>query len=536
MFKKFYIALLVFYSTVSVVIAQNNRILLYTKNSNEIYAQVNILAIEKLQNTAASKHFELVSSNNPNDFSENNLANFKAVVFLNASINTLDFRQSAELERFMKAGGGFVGIHATAEAHYQWLWFEKMMQGKLAENQLQNPAQYSLITNAFIGKTTLPLLWKIDDKPLLFKQLPVSCKPILLDIMGKTWAWHNTAEQGGKFFYTAFGGQISAFQNENFINHLWAGIEEVSPKTSVDYQKIAASALPLENRFLKQSLATNLTDAVSMEVTSKGSVLIFEQAGNIKLFSNDNKQLKNIGFLPNSQAIQSIKLDPEYDQNGYVYTFEPQGNEFLIKRFQVMGDSVAVITDFSSQSASLPDKSVKYQFSNFEASPYRLPQYYNNKIIKYSPEQGLIIETYKEEELLNVEPFLDSEKFNFIKDLAIGINGELLVLEGTQLLKVDYAEKNRKPQAKASADIYEGTAPLTVNFSSAESMDFDKNDTLSFQWEFDNTHISNEENPVFTYQLAGEYWVNLKVTDTQGESDSVRIRVKVNKGNIKRKK
>jgi hypothetical protein len=512
----------------NIVLGQSKTLVFY---DNNCVAEATVL-----WNNAHEKKRVLDTTSNPAKFTESYLKNYTAVLFLNTSINKLDYRQSAEFQRFMQAGGGFVGINRAIEKSYKWLWYNKMIGGVLAENQLTNKVQLSIITNASLGKTELPPLWKIEDKPLIINSLPVRCKPVLLDVMGKTWAWYYNTEEGGKMFYTALGGELSAYQNLNFINHLWSGIEEVSSKGLPDYAKIADSALPSENSFLKLKLVENLENPLALTTTPDGNVIVAEQSGNIKLYLSEKNKLNLLGKLE-IPKLKSVKLDPEYAQNGYVYTFsEIEKDEYKIGRFQIVGDSAAVLTDFSSQSSTPITKNIVYGFAKSEKIAYHFPKYFDGKSFRFDNEKGFIVESFDDDgNVKNIEPFLPNTRFDFIKDMTFGANGALYFLENNQLVKIDYSETNRKPIANASADFLTGNLPLKVKFTSAGSKDNDPNDILTFEWNFDGQNISHEPNPEFTFTKVGTYEVKLQVIDNQGDTAEKSLKVQVTKAPVKKR-
>ncbi|RYU93765.1 ThuA domain-containing protein [Emticicia agri] len=501
------------------------------------YDTANTSELTAFIETASSKKIQTDTTSNPARFTENTLKNYQAVVFLNTSANRLNFRQAAELQRFIQAGGGFVGNGKAAERSYKWLWYEKILGGELAENQLENPTQLSLITNASIGKTMLPPLWKVNDKPLIFTNLPTRCKPVLLDVMGKTWAWYYVTDEGGKLFYTALGCEPSAYANPDFMNHLWTGIEEVSAKTLPDYAKIAGSALPEEKNFLKIVLADSLQNPLSIATMRNDNVLMVEQSGYVKLYEAKKRKTNLIGKIDVAN-LKAIRLDPEFYQNGYVYTFAgTTPNEYKIGRMQLVGDTTVTMTDFSSQSTNPLVKSAVYDFERYGKSPYRLPKYFDRKSFRYDNEQGMVVETLDADgEVKNIEPFLTDMKFNFVTDLSFGADGGLYFLEDNQLKKIDYSEVNRKPIAIASADMLTGNVPLKIKFSSGGSIDFDKNDKISFEWNFDGVNQSTEANPEFTYTKPGPYEVKLKVSDAKGDSAETVLKVVANKAPVKGRK
>ncbi|RFS18330.1 ThuA domain-containing protein [Emticicia sp. C21] len=501
------------------------------------YDAVNTPELNALAATASSKKISLDTTSNPTRFTENTLKNYNAIVFLNTSANRLNFRQAAELQRFIQAGGGFVGIGKAAEHSYKWLWYEKILGGTLAQTQLENPAQLSLITNASIGKTALPPLWKVNDKPLVFNNLPTRCKPVLLDVMGKTWAWYYTTDEGGKLFYTALGCEPSAYTNPDFISHVWSGIEEVSAKALPDYVKIAGTALPDEKNFLKIVLSDNLQNPLALATLRNENVLLVEEDGSVKMYEAKKSKTSLLGKIE-IPKMKAIRLDPEFYQNGYIYTFaETALNEYKIGRMQLVGDTTIMMTDFTSQSTNPLVRNAVYDFERYAKSPYRLPKYFDKKSFRYVDEQGVILETLDEDgNVKNIEPFLTDMKFNFIKDLSFGADGGLYFLEDNQLKKIDYSEVNRKPIAIASADVLTGNMPLKVKFTSDGSIDFDKNDKISFEWNFDGVNQSTEPNPEFTFTKPGPYEIKLKVSDGNGETAEAIVKIQVNKVPVKSRK
>jgi cytochrome c len=527
--KKIISLAFVFLST-CVVFGQSKTLFFYTV-SNSAQAKA-------LWEDAQSKKRLIDTTTNPAKISDSNLKNYNVVVFLNTSVNALNFQQSAELQRFLQAGGGFVGVGSAIERNYKWLWYKKMIGGVLAENQLTNKVQLSLITNATIGKSELPPLWKIDDKPLVMISVPVRCKPVLLDVMGKTWSWHYTTEEGGKMFYTALGGESSAFQNPNLMVHIWSGIEEVSSKKMPDYTKIADTALPSENNFLKVTLSDNLENPLALATLPTRNAVWIEQNGQVKVFDAKKRKTYKIGKI-DATHLKAIKLDPEFTENGYIYTFsELNSKEYKIGRMQLMGDSIATMSDFSSQSTTPLAKSITYEFDKYANEACRLPKYFAGKSFRFDNKQGIVLETLDDDgNIKNVEPFLSNIRFDSIIDISFGVDGELYLLENTRLVKINYSEKNRKPIAIASADVLSGNVPLKVKLSSDGSVDYDTKDGLSFEWRIIGTTITTikEQNPEYTFLKAGIYEVKLKITDNQGESAETSLKIQVNKAPTKKK-
>jgi acid phosphatase type 7 len=75
-----------------------------------------------------------------------------------------------------------------------------------------------------------------------------------------------------------------------------------------------------------------------------------------------------------------------------------------------------------------------------------------------------------------------------------------------------------------SAEPTSGTAPLTVQFSSAGSDDPDEGDSIRFEWDFQNdgTVDSTAASPSFTYTSAGTFTAKLTVTNAFGSTSTTR--------------
>ena len=93
--------------------------------------------------------------------------------------------------------------------------------------------------------------------------------------------------------------------------------------------------------------------------------------------------------------------------------------------------------------------------------------------------------------------------------VAGGRNGKVTCFSGG----LDAFNPDATVEADFTADITEGTAPLTVYFTDLSTAE---NTTItSWKWDFDNDSIidSENQNPVWTYTEAGLYTVSLTVSD-----------------------
>ena len=104
----------------------------------------------------------------------------------------------------------------------------------------------------------------------------------------------------------------------------------------------------------------------------------------------------------------------------------------------------------------------------------------------------------------------------YVIDWGSGFNGNNA---NSGIYRIDYVAGARRPIARATSNVDNGPTPLTVNFSSAGSIDPDGT-SLTYAWDFDGngTTDSTEANPTHTYTTAGTFNATLTVTDGDGQT------------------
>ncbi|MER8090188.1 ThuA domain-containing protein [Streptomyces sp. NPDC087532] len=187
---------------------------------------------------------------------------------------------------------------------------------------------------------------------------------------------------------------------------------------------------------------------------------------------------------------------------------------------------------------SAPMSGPVYHYDKKNPSTTKFPAYFEGASFFYEWSRDFVKEIRfdKDRKLLKINDFLSSQKFNKPMDMTFGPDGSLYVLEwgssfgggnnDSGLYRIDYAQGQRAPVAKAAASATDGPVPLKVDFSSDGSNDPD-GDTLSYAWDFDGdgTYDSTEANPTHTYTVKGDFTAQLKVTDSTGKSGYANIPV-----------
>ncbi|GGS07502.1 hypothetical protein GCM10010252_52900 [Streptomyces aureoverticillatus] len=185
---------------------------------------------------------------------------------------------------------------------------------------------------------------------------------------------------------------------------------------------------------------------------------------------------------------------------------------------------------------SAPMSGPVYRYDPKNPSKTKFPQYFDGANFFYEWARDSVKEMRFDTsgKLLKINDFLKPVKFTKPMDMTFGPDGSLYVLEwGSEfgggnndsgLYRVDYAQGQRIPIAKAKASATNGPVPLKADFSSEGSKDPD-GDPLAYAWDFDGdgTYDSTDPNPSHTYTTKGDFNAQLKVTDSTGRSGYANI-------------
>src|SRR5690606_270959 len=102
------------------VVAEQFSVALFSKTVGWHHDSINagVTAIQGLGQLHDFKVFWTEDANRI--FTDKELSKYKAVIFLLTTGDVLNDEQQAAFERYMKAGGGFVGVHSASDTEYDW--------------------------------------------------------------------------------------------------------------------------------------------------------------------------------------------------------------------------------------------------------------------------------------------------------------------------------------------------------------------------------------------------------------------------------
>lgn len=102
------------------------RVLVFSKTKGWKHSSIPY-GIEAIFTLGKVNGFLVDTTKNSVLFDDDNLKQYHAVIFNNTTRNVLNAEQQAAFERYIQAGGGYVGIHSAADTEYEWPWYDKLM-------------------------------------------------------------------------------------------------------------------------------------------------------------------------------------------------------------------------------------------------------------------------------------------------------------------------------------------------------------------------------------------------------------------------
>ncbi|GEO03760.1 hypothetical protein AAE02nite_14240 [Adhaeribacter aerolatus] len=190
-----------------------------------------IAAIQKL---GKENNIAVEATKDASVFNDDNLKKYKAVVFLSTTGDVLNLQEQTAFERYIKKGGGFVGIHAATDTEYDWPWYNQLVGAYFDSHPAVQKATILVKDKKHPSTAFLPDKWERIDEWYNFKSINLKVKVLAtLDETsykgGKNGAnhpiiWYHEFD-GGRAFYTAGGHTPESYREPLFLQHLLAGIK-----------------------------------------------------------------------------------------------------------------------------------------------------------------------------------------------------------------------------------------------------------------------------------------------------------------------
>ncbi len=216
---------------------RKTRVLVFCKTQGFHHSSIGA-GIAALRRMGTAHHFTVDTTTDAALFRPGNLKQYAAVIFLNTTGDVLDEAQQQAFEQYIRAGGGYVGVHAAADCEYDWPWYGGLVGAWFKSHPRQQEARLKVHRDPkFPVTATLPDPWVRKDEWYNFRALPKDVH-VLLEIDEKSYeggengafhpmAWYHDYD-GGRAFYVELGHTEASYEEVPYLNLLLSGIRYAS--------------------------------------------------------------------------------------------------------------------------------------------------------------------------------------------------------------------------------------------------------------------------------------------------------------------
>ncbi len=226
--------------------AEPPQVLVYTRNytpDHKGYVHNNIAAsVDAIRKIGAEAGFVVHESSDPALFNDATLKQYRAIVFSNSNNVAFDTDdQRHAFQKFIRHGGGLVGIHSATGSERTWPYFWRVMGGHFLRHPRLQKFTVRVVDKTHPATRDRPATFEWDDECYYNDNLSPDLKPLLvvdpakLDDPKKAeypgdrfkdsmpLAWYQTVE-GGRQFYTALGHKIEHYSDPLLVKQIRGGI------------------------------------------------------------------------------------------------------------------------------------------------------------------------------------------------------------------------------------------------------------------------------------------------------------------------
>jgi cytochrome c len=214
--------------------AKPKHILVFTKTKGFRHTNAIASGKETIMEMGKANKFLVDTTEDASLFTIENLKKYSAVVFLCTTGDVLNDEQQVAFKTYINNGGGFVGVHSSADTEYDWPWYGELNGAYFKSHPKQQEAVFNVVDQNNIATAHLPAVWKKFDELYNFKWIGLDLH-ILINIDESSYtggqngehhpmSWYHNFD-GGRAFYTALGHDRNSYIDPLYRQHLLGGIQ-----------------------------------------------------------------------------------------------------------------------------------------------------------------------------------------------------------------------------------------------------------------------------------------------------------------------
>src|SRR3954469_8717635 len=182
------------------------KIMVFSKTAAFRHASITN-GIEAIRQLGTNNSFDVVATENSNDFNDANLSQFAAVIFLSTTGDVLDATQQSAFERYIRAGGGYVGIHSASDTEYTWPWYGGLVGAYFSSHPSIQKATVLLENSDHPSTHFLSETWVRTDEWYNFQSNPRNNVEVLCRLDESSYNGGTMGDHPIAWFYDYDGGR-----------------------------------------------------------------------------------------------------------------------------------------------------------------------------------------------------------------------------------------------------------------------------------------------------------------------------------------
>lgn len=190
-------------------------------------------AIAVIKELGARNNFMVDATEDAGAFTDANLTQYDAVVFLMTTGDILNSAQQAAFERYIRAGNGYAGVHSASDTEYDWPWYGQLVGAYFRSHPAIQRATINVEDRDHASTKGLPEQWERNDEWYNFRSNPREQVNVLASLDESTYsggdmgdhpiAWYHEFD-GGRAWYTGGGHTKESYREPLFQQHILGGI------------------------------------------------------------------------------------------------------------------------------------------------------------------------------------------------------------------------------------------------------------------------------------------------------------------------
>ncbi|BCJ73877.1 hypothetical protein CS0771_34210 [Catellatospora sp. IY07-71] len=221
------------------------KVLVFSKTAGFRHSSIpnGIAAIQQL---GTANGFTVTATEDANQFTTANLAQYQAVIWLSTTGDVLNTTQQTAFQSYIAAGGGYVGIHAAADTEYDWAWYGGLVGAYFHSHPAIQNAQLRVEAPVNASTAHLPSTWTRSDEWYNYRTNPRANVRVLMNLNEASYTGGNMGDHpitwcqaygGGRAWYTGLGHTEASFTDPDFTRMLLGGIQIAAGAVAADCSK-----------------------------------------------------------------------------------------------------------------------------------------------------------------------------------------------------------------------------------------------------------------------------------------------------------